>query len=50
MKLRIPVYPFAGPASNHEEPMDCVTPQLVDEAYSQIEVGLHRAGREIEPS
>ena len=34
-------------ASNHEEAMRCVAPELFDEAIFPIEIGLHRAGPDI---
>jgi len=33
---------FAGSASNHEEAMGGVAPELFDEAIFPIEIGLHR--------
>ena len=34
-------------ASNHEEPVGRVAPELLDEAIFPIEIGLHRAGSDI---
>jgi hypothetical protein len=33
----------ARPASNHEEPMRGIAPELFDQAIFPIEIGLHRA-------